>query len=74
MKGRRVPPRQEIVETVCKPGPLTMTDIERTIELGFRAGSEQRYLSIPTVPERMPERTPYERGVLDRYQDKGRRK
>lgn len=71
MKGRKAPPRPEVAAVVRKAKSLTMEDIERALEAGI--ASKYNRLT-PIIAERMPEPTPYERGFLDRFQDRGYRK
>jgi len=72
MKGRKVPPRLEVAAIVEKAEPLTMADFEAAL---FRSVMYCSCTSsAPFASERMPEPTPYERGVLDRYQERRRRR
>ena len=68
MKGRRPPPRPEIATLVSKAEPLTVADVEAALDL-HAAWQHMPPLHL-SVSEYMRESTPYERGVLERYQDK----
>ncbi len=71
MKGRKVPPRPEIAAIVHNTEPLTMEGIRATLD---RETLMQIGREAPTMIERMPEPTPYQRGHLDRYQDRKRKR
>ncbi len=72
MKGRRVPPHPEIA-AIVRAESLTHADLAQAVRA--RLG-KQLYEAATLIPagEPMPERTPFQRGVLDRYQDRRRKK
>lgn len=72
MKGRNVPPRPEVAEIVRKAEPLTMGDIEHALETGIDHKYSRLLPILSAKAEQMPEPTPYERGFLDRFQDRKR--
>lgn len=72
-KGRRAPPAPgSIAELVRSPERLTREALITAFE--WQAARSVYRAPIIATPERMPEPSPFERGVLDRFQDRSRRR
>lgn len=72
-KGRNVPPAPgSIAALVRSDEPLTREALRAAIEHAIAA--RPVYAPIIATPERLPEPSPFERGALDRYQDRSRKR